>query len=155
MPMVWESPKEIEPGLAEALAIYLYQVKGKLQYSERSLEQPTITLEFKDIEATPEGNTFVLWWIYVKRAWEKYKPEAVRAEREWKEKREGKRKRAVSMPIWIPAIQFFGSHMVEELNKLAKEVTDKEMEEARKELRELIGFSTYAYQKREMEHLRD
>lgn len=50
MPIAWQSPVEIDPLIASALAIYLYDIKGQYDYSERTIRQPSIKLEYKDIE---------------------------------------------------------------------------------------------------------
>jgi len=140
MPIVWESPVPIEPALAEALSVFLYHIKGKLDYSERSILQPSVKLELKDLEDTPEGNTLVVWWVHVKREYEKLKKEM-----EGIDCKAGR-----SCPVWMPSVMFFGKHMPKILHKLTDELTKEEVEATREELKKLIGFETYAYQKHEL-----
>jgi hypothetical protein len=84
MPSVWESPAALEEGLAAALFMFLYHAKYGRNYFMRSMDDPVVELELKDIDV-PAGdsmsrNLLVIWWVYINRVWRSFKRHARKLE---------------------------------------------------------------------------
>lgn len=138
MPIVWESPKKIEGGLAQALANFVYNKSG-LSYADRSIKLPTQELEKKDID-----EALGAWWSWTKEEWEDFK----RRNRERELKKKGPH------PLWVPTLTLFGDDAMKEVERRLDDPSyQKKIADAIKDLESLIGFKAYAYFKHEIEHL--
>ena len=141
MPVVWESPKEIDEYVASILTTYLIDVKSKIPYSKRSIKNPTGEITEQDIE----GDILSCWWLFMKKKLQEHR------EHEEEQKRKVKPGEVpTEFWLWHPPLYLMREEMYAEYKDFVDKLDEENIDEGREELRPYIGFKSYAYRKSEI-----
>lgn len=144
MPIVWESPKPTDPYIGSILATYLTDIKSTIPYSKRSIKNPVQEITEQDVEEA----ILPCWWLFMKEKLREFKKH---------EEEQEKKLKPGEVPtefwLWHPPIYLMRKEMYTEYTNFVDKLTEEGIDKAREELKQYIGFRSYAYFKHELEHL--
>lgn len=146
MPISWETPKGIDPYLASILVSYLISIKSKIPYIERSITRPTLEVTSKDVKE----DILPCWWLFMKTKLKEFKIDQKRY-------KTGHRK---TFMMWYPEFYLQYPKAWARMHTYINKLSEEQINKAREELRQYIGFQAYAYRKSEIrdlgeEHIRE